>query len=389
MILFTTLFIIAFVIYKSKKRIKSFFYISIVSFLVFIFFLFEYAQGDVSYLISDGYRYFFRPEDWIIDIDRALWGFVNYFEKYYDIGGAFFIKILNIPILLIFLIQLERTFKFIKEPYVYILVYPYLLFLSISNLRDILIWLFAILIFQQFYKKTVKSYFAAIIFGIGLYMLRPFMFATAFIAIIAVESFSLFSISKKISSRQKLFKLSLILFLGLSILSIYPLITDKVDSYFYNARYMLTEGFSERAIERKADEIIDVTNIPKSIIIGHIRYILTPVPTSLLKRLISNEFDFLNYGIVGEILRLINQINYYLIMILVLINFKSVIKTIQYFSREQKGFLLWLLAFLPIYAVAHFGGSHQRLKLPFQIFLFIIYVYATKIKKETNKNNSN
>ena len=83
MILFSFFTIIAFFLYKNDLR--NFFAISFFAILVLFFFLIEYSLGIVDFLISDGFRYYNDPEEWIADRSRATWGYLNYFVKYFDL----------------------------------------------------------------------------------------------------------------------------------------------------------------------------------------------------------------------------------------------------------------------------------------------------------------
>ena len=169
MILFLILMFIAFSIYYRHNMVKDYFIIFLLCLIVYIFFLFEYSFGFIDYLISDSYDYYHDAEKWMKD-KRFLWGYINYFVKEYDFLGDIFIKIINIPILMILLFYLKNIFNVIKNPYIFLIFCPFLLMLSISNLRDLLIMLFAVLAIN-FYNDSFKYYFHIVLFSICVFRL--------------------------------------------------------------------------------------------------------------------------------------------------------------------------------------------------------------------------
>ncbi|TXN37626.1 hypothetical protein FVB32_04880 [Flagellimonas hymeniacidonis] len=216
-------------------------------------------------------------------------------------------------------------------------------------------------------------------------MLRPFMLATVWLAMFLLE-FGPFikSFFKKINAKKVLGYSAFVLGLLTVLWIVYPTVQKKVHSYKYNATHLITKGYEERAKLRKADDVIDASNMPKAIFMSHVRYIVTPMPHSIIKRMFSSGLKS-EYGKTSEFLRLYTLIVYYFALVWLLINIKSVVRTIGALGFQQKAILLWLFAFLPIYSIAHFGGSHQRLKLPFQLLVLILFIYTRKFKK--NKRN--
>lgn len=385
MILFSLLSILAFIPYALKKKLTSFVLVFGLCLIVFAFFLLEFFLGRVDYLISDGFVYFDDPEDWIANIDRSFWGYVNYIEKCIDPLGHVFIKIINIPILLLLLYYIQKTFPIVKSPASFVFFFPYILFLSISNLRDLLIWLFAILIVRNYNKRKIQYYLLAIVYSIALYMLRPFMLASVWIALVLFEIAPFIrNFIRKIEIKKVLSFLAFALLFLIVLIVANPVISKKIHSYRYNATYLIMQGYEERAKLRKADDVIDTSNLPKAIFMSHVRYVLTPVPNSILKRMFSADLST-EYGLTSEVLRLINQLVYYYLLIWILFNLTTVIRSLRKFNFEQRAFLIWLLTFLPVYSIAHFGGSHQRLKLPFQILILLIFIYARHYKKLRKK----
>ncbi|TAI47541.1 hypothetical protein [Flagellimonas allohymeniacidonis] len=253
--------------------------------------------------------------------------------------------------------------------------------MAISNLRDLLIWLLAILIIRNYNKREINWYVFAVFCSIALYMLRPFMLATVWLAVIFFEIGPFIkNLITKINVKRIASFLVFVLALGIVVFFASPTIGKKIRSYQYNATYLVTKGYEERAKQRRADGVIDASNMPKAIFMSHVRYVLTPMPHAIVERMFSSELST-EYGITSEALRLYTQLVYYFILIWLLFNLRTVYRSLRILVFEQKAFLLWLLAFLPIYSIAHFGGSHQRLKLPFQLLLLILFIYSRHFKK--------
>jgi hypothetical protein len=348
-------------------------------------FLTEFYLGRVEFLISDGFRYYNKPEEWIVDIDRALWGYMNYFVKYIDIGGDFFIKIINIPILLIALYLLKSVFSIVKSPFWFVLACPSLLYLSVSNLRDVLIWVLAFLVFKTFFKKTGLGFIAFTIAAVLLYMLRPFMLVTALISIFIYEI--IFVDKKLMINRYALLlrRVSVLIAFCIVGVLVYPLIKPKLESYLYNGTWLLESGYANIAKQKGVGDLIDSSNIPKALGFAVIRYVMTPQPDSIVRRWVSSEYEGSVYGFSSEAVRFLNQLVYYFLLIYLLINFRTVFSSFSGMNSTQKSLLTWMFLFMPIYAFVHFGGSHQRLKLPFQMMVFILAVYSYNYKLGQSK----
>lgn len=353
--------------------------------LVLVGFLYEVYLGRVDFLISDGFKYYTYPENWIIDIDRAFWGYVNYFVKYFDIGGDFFIKIINIPILLITLYLFRDVFNRIKSPFWFVLACPSLLYLSISNLRDVLIWLMAILTIKLYFKKTSLSVLLALLCAIALYTLRPFMLVTALVSIFAYEVF-FDGGGVRVSRMSGMVKKVGVLFaFALASMIVYPTVKNKLDSYLYNGQWLLESGYANIAKDKGVGDLVDSSNVPKALSFAVLRFIFTPQPDSIIRRWLKDDIPPNPYGLSSELLRLFNQIISYSIILYLLFNFKNAYSSLKKMDSTQRAVLTWCLVFLPIYAFVHFGGSHQRLKLPFQMMLFITACYTYLDKRENKK----
>ncbi len=356
--------------------------LSIIAHLVLILYVFEVWFGYIDYYISDGFHYINNPEEWIINIDRATWGYINYFEKYYDVFGVYFAKFINIPLILIFNKLLQNLFQRNLWNINIILFLPYYFYLGISNLRDVLIMIMLLIVVSYFNKKEIKYKMLAFVFLLFLYTLRPFI---AGITLIVICYYGL----KRYSNKSYLSKVFYFLIALSFIFLFYLVFESKVITYFYNLQFYLGDGLADRVIRRQAESLGDFTT-PLFWVKAHLRYIFAPMPQSLVESLFENES--FTYGLISKILRIINQLIYFGFIIFVLRKFKFIFKVFRSLSVSSKSFLLVCFSYMPIYSILHFGGVHQRTKLPFQVCIIIIgcLIYKfNKTKKIGNKKSSN
>ncbi len=374
MILYLLFYIIAWRLYRGDY--SFFLKLSFIAHFVFVIYLFEVIGGNISYYISDGLKYITNPEEWIMDKSRATWGYINYFEKHYDIFGFTFAKILNIPLLLIFNKLLQNLFKPYLGKINIIFWLPYFFFLGISNLRDILIIISILSIITFFYKKQVKYYLLAMLFFLILYTLRPFI-ALVLLFVIA------YYLTPR--TRTKLQLMKYIVFFIFSTFLILETFSFKIDQYLYNLSYYLNEGLEER-IELREAEVLGKSQSPLFWIKAHLRYVFTPMPHSIISSLNDGMQSF-TYGLTSKVLRLINQLIYFGFLVYISLNFSKVYSAFKVLNSSAKSFLIVSVSYFPIYSILHFGGVHQRTKLPFQVFIIIIGLLIWRYKKLKNVRN--
>ncbi len=365
-----------FVLYKDD--IKNLLIINSLFYLTLIFFLLEFSMGNVDFLISDGKRYFENPESWINDTDRRVWGYVNYYVKYIDFYGEFFIKIMNIPVVIIFAKFLQGLFRNLLGNFNIIYFLPYFLYLGISNLRDVLILLLVALILLCLkYIKYPPLFVIVILASFVLFGLRPF------VLILLLISFLFARFIKLNQGKLLLNFIALLAFFALSIIS-YDLISKRIETYSYNLNYYTNEGLSARVDSRGANFLGEINSV-NFWINAHLRYAFTPRPTSMLISILDGS-DPLTYGLTSKFLRIINQIFYFIAIVYILLNFRKIITAIRIYTAIQFSFLIVMFSYFPIYSFYHFGGVHQRTKIPFQIFIIIlaytIYKYKKKLASE-------
>ena len=116
--------------------------------------------------------------------------------------------------------------------------------------------------------------------------------------------------------------------------------------------------------------------------ISMLKYTFSPLPTSLIQRIISGGDS--QWSLTDDIARFINQCGYYLLLGYLAIHYKFLKSILFSFNNIQLSIILILFSYMPIYSFYLYGVMHQRLRLPFQvmIFLFAIKIYEYRKNKE-------
>ena len=341
------------------------------SILYLISFLFEVGLTDIMYLTSDEWRYFHLSERYLTeDSERTVWISINYFLKEYDLFGEFFSKLLNIPLCVYLIHMINSIFK-IKNKFTLLFFAPFIIVLSISNLRDILILIVTIHLcigLDNLKTKKIKNLIYLFISILLLFNLRP---------ILLVASIGIYSlVNFKYFFRNKISLILVIFIFSLTIYMSYGYITK----IYINGSYFLAEGIVDKAQEN-GFEYFYPDNLPLTFSYASLRYIFTPIPTSIIERLFSDYSH--KYGNFSEIIRLLHQCIYYYILIYIFLSWRKILRFFKKLNSLHKIILLNFLIYMPTYSIYAFGGVHQRTKLPFQLALIIIYICYTQIKKNS------
>ena len=164
-------------IYVFIKCDKTLFTIMYLTSLIFLsVFLFEVGFTNVQYLASDEWRFFHLSEIYLQEEnDRTLWLYINVLLKNYDLFGEYFVKLLNIP-LCVYLIHLVNSIFDIKNRLIVYLLAPFIIVLSISNLRDVLIFITTIhfcLALDKLKTINIKNLIYLLFSAFFLFTLRP------------------------------------------------------------------------------------------------------------------------------------------------------------------------------------------------------------------------
>ena len=370
-----------FVFNNCDKRLFVTIYFSCSCYLAL--FLIAVNFQNVEYLASDEWRYFHWSNQYLSDgNDRALWLYINMIIKDYDFFGEFFIKIINIPISVYLLDKINSIFN-IKNKLTVFILSPFILVLAVSNLRDLLI-LTATIQFcvelNNLKNNNLKNYIYLATPAVFLFLLRPIMLFLAVLIYIIFNSKKY--LTSGVKGAAKLISISIVILLILFSTSA----GDILSSFLYNGNYFIEEGISIKAEAKGFGEYFNEDNLTLTLANASARYIFTPIPTSVLSRLLSDHFH--QHSIYSEIIRLFHQLVYYFVLVFLFFNWRKIFYFLTKMSFLYKIILLNLVVYMPVYTIYSFGGVHQRTKFPFQIALIIIYVLYKQQKKNisTRKN---
>lgn len=375
-IIITTVFLILYA--KHYHEIGSILLISFALSLVFyLFFTLEHFISNVQYFISDEYKYY--ESDIILDnntIDRFLWFGINYLIKNYDVFGTIGIKLINIPLLQIFIIYLWLIFNKDQKVLYISFVIPYLALIATKDFRDILIWLLTLLIIYNFTRSKIK----ALLYSVLLFFLRPLATVINLVVLIFVNYVFTIKLKRRLKKSTIYYAISGIFIFIIIVIITYKPVYKKMHSVYYAINYKIENGyFTKRNIELLKNDPYVTGDLMHDTKIGLIRYIFTPLPTSLLWRITNGGSE--KWGIVDDIIRFTNQIFYFIILFYVILHPICIMKLFrESFNKSQRVLLYVLLLYWPLYSIHLLGITNQRQKLPFQIALFLIAISIYNIK---------
>lgn len=377
MILFLILSLYVFI--KCDKMLFTIIYCASFTFLAV--FLFEVGLTNVEYLASDEYRYFHMAENYLQEEnDRTLWLYINILIKNYDLFGEYFIKLINIP-LSVYLIHMINSIFEIKNKLIVYLLAPFIIVLSVSNLRDVLIFISTIhfcLALDKLKTINIKNLVYLLFSIIILFSLRPI------ILFVSIGLYLIVNLKKYFKNIFKNFISTIFIFGMFLAITFYSF--EYINKIFYNGTYFLTQGLADKSELKGFNQYFYPDNLPLTFSYASLRYVFTPMPTSMVERLFSNYFY--KHGRISEIVRLFHQLIYFFLLFFMFFNLKKIYRLLKKLNSLHKFILLNLLVYMPIYTIYAFGGVHQRTKIPFQLALILIYVLYKQKKKNliTRKN---
>ena len=326
-----------------------------------------FANDEVKYLsvIKNGFPVVF---------DRHAWYWINWFEQSY--GNSFeglSLKIINMPLYGIFILLVWRIFDNNNKVFLAPIFLPYLSFLATKNLRDIMI--LAVTAAAVYGYQSPRSYWKVVlVLSIILLMfLRPFVIGLLGISWGVVKLGSLVSrgrgvVNLKRSSRAN--GIFVVIFL-ISLPFTYSLFALKADQYVSWYDYTVTGDGADLRYE-EASKGKYTGNMLIDLIYSGMRYVASPIPSSIALRLLDGGTD--TWGVVDDFVRFLNQVGYYLLFVLLVVNRKNIKSAWASASYYQKMFILSLALYWPVYSFYLYGITHQRLKIPFQLAVFLVYV---------------
>jgi hypothetical protein len=386
--LILTVFIFDFSLKYKRVKVSDVLFFYNLSLFVFILKLIEFSNGQIDFFISDEKYYFAKATYDIFNLDdkeRYLWLLVNYIFKVIDIFGDYGVKLVNIPIGLLAFVALNRAYGINFSPVKYVLFLPYFLVTLTFNLRDNLILLFSLLLFIYLDKVSLKNIWIVLLLSIGLAFTRPlFIFLIIIIFIFVKVFFSKNSGQKKHSSIKYIFPL--LVFIGLGLFLVGDFLSDIYFRYYFNMEFMIENDFQRKSVEIGYDSsgvfLIDFAN-------SLLRFVFAPLPHSLVKRLFE---EITIWGITDEILRIINQSFYFLFLVYLIFNMRSLFIVVKQMNNISLMVTLFLFSQVFIYSIYQLGGVHQRTKMPFQVLIFVLcylVYYNKKSLRYAKKKHSN
>ena len=377
MIIVLSLFII--LIFWSRLWGGSKIWLPLLSVGLSLFFLivlsFDYAE--LGFFISDEIYYIDKASQGLLPWpDRYLWHLVNYIVVNFDIYLAGLpLKLINIPISIFSLLLLWKAFDKNFKVFYLPLFLPYYSFVAVFNFRDHLILFFTLFAVITFYSKGLKGLAGSFAAIIALFLLRPFIAVLIFIMLIG--SVFLMGLSRLFHGGVN-YKFCLVVVMTVAIVSVFyaPLI-HKFEGYFIWYTYTTTVGSDEHM------QIVSggyaTGNRMFDFGVSLVRYVATPLPTSIMFRLL--EGGSAVWGWFDDVVRFFNQCGYYFLLIYLLINSKILFQALRVAGAMKNVILCSLMIYWPIYSFHLYGSTHQRLKIPFQLAIFLMFLLVRNRKR--------
>jgi len=392
LLILTTIFLFY---YKKYYKVtgSSPLLIFFISLFLLSFISLEYALRGTAFFISDELSYInigLGKVAWPSGTDRLLWFYINYLLLNYDVSfNGIALKLINIPIAACFLMALWFIFRD-KKIFLIPVILPYFAVIATKNLRDIPIFLFTTLTILLFHHRKPIYMVLSLISLAMLYLLRPF--AAGIVFIILVLQIFLLTIKplKKLAiSRRYSLKILILIIIAIIITPFaVPSVQYKIGGYYNYFIYTTFEKGQEQLIENRVqnDPRYASGNRVKDFLVASVRYAVTPRPTSLFGLLMAGGSRY--WGAVDVLINIVNQIGYYVLSVYLIINARNAWYAFRQMSVMGRAVIVCLLTYWPIYSFHLYGITHQRLKLPMQISIFLIAMCVSKFKQNRRTNLS-
>lgn len=365
---------------NNKKTLAFYTYVNITAFIMLALFMLENVGVSSNILRSDEIYYYelaktgFTYQD---EGDRYLWVLLNNLIINYDVDAAgWALKIINIPIYIISILTLRKLMDYDDRIYWLFCLMPYYLWMSTFDFRDTLIITITFIVFLT--VKQNKNILITMLYLLMLYLLRPFAALVALILICVSIVFR--KNNYKYSLAKKLIYMLVVVVLLLMFVS-NESVVGKLLSYFSWFQYTTGDGADAYAESMDMDNSNPLSI--KGFAISCARYIFTPIPTSLLMRILSGGTEL--WGLMDDIIRFVHQTLYYAISLYLLFHFKIAFNAFKKTDMAIKLTIISLASYAPIYSFHLFGITHSRSKVPFQIAVFMLAVLVIRYSKFDNK----
>lgn len=314
--------------------------------------------------------------------DRYLWILINGVVLRHDWApGGVPLKLLNLPLLAVTVVLLWRIFRRNDRILWLPVVLPYLAYTAIFNLRDIAIHLSTVSFVYLIEHEDRRLHPAALLPLAALYLLRPIMALLMALLYGAVVVFSRLRLLKsaRLPRRGWLAMLAVLVVFA----AVQQPVVERIQRYQTWVAFITGEGFESRVERRGLQEQYVSGSWTRRMGIAAVRYTATPIPTSLVSRMIAGEPH--QWGVLDDLIRFFHQVSYYLLGVFIIIRYKSLIAALRTLDRRGALVLLALFSYLPLYSFYHFGVTHQRSKIPFQIAVFLLAALTHRYRYEAEQ----
>lgn len=371
----------------TKSGWWSLLYITIVIIISALYAL-EYQFGNITYFVSDE-SVFMGVEGTtslteIAKSDRLLWFKILEWSSFGDITGGLFSKLVSlicIPILVYLVHCMDRKSNL---SYMVFLFCPYVLYISQTALRDVMVFTISLTMLYILSKYSLKyRYMIAIcVLAICISMLRPFYLYIILFSYFLSEYISYIRRSRlDVKIAKTIFALTL---MSMVTFAIYFIFKDKIDQYMRTITYIMEEGST--LDESKTD--IEPSFSPTYIGYALVRYALTPIPTALIGKLSDGAT---NFGYVHDIIRIINQSALYIMYFYIVFMFRYIMGALKniFDNKYLLSYFIFFSANSFVYAIYYAGGGHSRLKVALFIFVFLFCDQLRIYKKDVKNKKAN
>jgi len=386
MIFFTIVTIIFLFYYKKyyKETGLSPLLIFFISLLFLSLFSLECSFRGMELFVSDEISYINAASDKLPSRpNRFLWYFINDLILNHGISlNGFALKIINIPIAAGFLLVLWHIFKN-KKVFLIPVVLPYFALIATKNIRDISIFLFTALTILLFHHRKPVYMVLSLLSLVMLFLLRPFAAVIVFIIVLVqiclltIKPLKRLAISKRFSQ-----KILILVIIGVIVSPFaVPVVRHSIVKHYNWLIYTTFDKGCEIKTEKRVqnDPRYASGNKFRDFCVASVRYAVTPIPMSILGRLMKGGSE--QWGMVDDLIGIVNQIGYYILSGYLIINARNIWLVFRQMSAMGRAVILCFLTYWPIYSYHLYGITHQRLKLPLQIAIFLIAMGVSEYKK--------
>ncbi|MEZ9269471.1 hypothetical protein AB9R79_23350, partial [Vibrio splendidus] len=363
----------------SKSGIWSIIYITL-TLIIALFYSMEHQYGNIEYFVSD--ESVFMAEEGANQLtelaksDRLLWFSILEWSSLGDFTTGLFSKLVSLSCIPILVYLIHSINKSNNSSYLALLFCPYILYLSQTALRDVMLFTCTMLMIyllcqNKFHRKNL---FCIVILALCISLLRPF---ALFIVLGSYFITEYFYYVRGNRLKVKVIKTAIsLLCISVLLLVIYFLFKEKIDQYIRTINYLMEEGSmldeSKSAIKPSLSLLY--------VAYASIRYISTPTPIALIEQLFHGAT---NFGYVHDTVRIFNQVIMYIMYIYVfcMVKYWRVVIKAIYKNKFFLSYSIFVVVNSLIYAMYYAGGGHSRVKIALFVFVFLICTQLRECKK--------